>query len=61
MLGLRGGWRFDFYSDEEKRAAQCRSKMGDGKGGVNQKYVPHTYKNLLTVVQTNAPPTSAEQ
>ena len=55
MLGLGGDCRFDFYSDGEKRAARCRSKMGDGKVGVNQKYVPYTYKKLLTVVHTNAP------
>jgi hypothetical protein len=29
--------------------------MGESEVGVNQKYVPYTYKKILTVVHTNAP------
>ena len=41
-----GDWRFDFFSDGEKRAERCGSKMDECKVGVNQKYVPYTYKKF---------------
>ena len=57
MLGL-GGIHDTIFSVMGKRAEQCVSKIGDGKVGVNSKYVPYTYKKLLTVEHTSASLTS---
>ena len=38
-----GGIEFDFFSDGEKRAERCGSKMDESEVGVNQKYVPYTH------------------
>ena len=45
-----------FFSDGEKRAERCGSKMDESEVGVNQKYVTYTHKKLLTLVHTNALP-----
>ena len=41
-----GDQQFDFFSDGEKIAERHGSKRDESKVGVNQKYVPYTYKKF---------------